>query len=139
MKNSIHNPSKKPLLTVDFYLQCFFFGLIIIFTALSFVSGYFMMLGGFCLALIAIINSIGLTYHIFKGSYSKKIEFFRKIHAISAIMYLVAFILVFFGFDNAATENEITFLLFWGIPPFFLAAYFFITLLDWKEMKKLSS
>ncbi len=95
-----------------------------------------MMLGGFFLAFIAIINSIGLSYHIFKGSYSKKIESFRKIHAISAIIYLIIFVLIFFAFDNPANTNIITFIIFWIIPPFFLITYFFITLKDWKEMKK---
>jgi hypothetical protein len=138
MKNSIHNPNKHPFLTIDFYLQCFFFGLTLIFGILSFVSGYFMILGLFSLLPIMLYNSIGLTYHIFKGSYSKNVELFRKIHAISAIIYLIVFVAVFFVSDNPANSNEVTFILFWGIPPFFLIAYFFITWQDWKAMKKLN-
>jgi cytochrome bd-type quinol oxidase subunit 2 len=84
-------------------------------------------------------NSIGLTYHIFQGSYSKQVELFRKIHAISAFIYLIIFVTVFFVLDNPANENELTFIVFWGIPPLFLVTYFFITWQDWKAMKKLNS
>jgi hypothetical protein len=139
MKNSTLNPNKQAFLNIDFYVQCFFFGLLLIFGGLSFVSGYFMMLGLFSLLPIAFYNSIGMTYHIFQGSYSKEVEIFRKIHAVSAIIYLVVWILVFFVLDNPANENELTFIIFWGIPPLFLAAYFFITWKDWKSMKELNS
>lgn len=139
MKNQISNPNKHQFLTIDFYIQCFFFGLALIFAFSSLFSGYFVLLGLFSLVPIAFYNSIGLTYHIFKGSYSKEVEIFRKIHAISAIIYLVVWILVFYVLDNPANENELTFIIFWGIPPLFLVAYFFITWKDWKAMKKLNS
>lgn len=139
MKNQTLNPNKHQFLTIDFYIQCFFFGLTLIFGGLSFVSGYFMILGLFSLIPIAFYNSISLTYHIFQGSYSKEVEVYRKIHAISAIIYLIAFILIFFVFDNPANSNELTFILFWGIPPLFLVAYFFITWKDWKTMKNLNN
>ncbi|PIY08216.1 MAG: hypothetical protein COZ18_13420 [Flexibacter sp. CG_4_10_14_3_um_filter_32_15] len=139
MKDSTPNPNKDKFLTIDFYIQCFFFGLLLIFGGLSFVSGYFMFLGLFSLIPIMFYNSIGLTYHIFKGSYSKEVEVYRKIHAISAIIYLGVWILVFYVLDNPANENELTFIIFWGIPPLFLAAYFFITWQDWKTMKNLNN
>lgn len=139
MKNSTPSPNKHQFLTIDFYIQCFFFGLTLIFCVLSFVSGYFMILGLFILIPIAFYNSISLTYHIFQGSYSKEVEVYRKIHAISSILYLIAFIMIFFVSDNPANTNETTFIIFWIIPPFFLAAYFFITWQDWKSMKKINS
>ncbi|WP_375561667.1 hypothetical protein ACE193_03710 [Bernardetia sp. OM2101] len=139
MKNTTLNPNKQPFLTIDFYIQCFFFGLLLIFGVLSFTSGYFMILGLFSLLPIALYNSIGMTYHIFQGSYSKEVETYRKIHAISAIIYLIVFIVVFFVLDNPANENELTFIIFWGIPPLFLVAYFFITWKDWKVMKNLKN
>lgn len=136
MKNPNLNPNKHQFLTIDFYIQCFFFVLVIIFGSLSFVSGYFMILGLFSLIPIAFYNSISLTYHIFQGSYSKEVEVYRKIHAVSSILYLIAFVMIFFVFDNPANTNETTFIIFWIIPPFFLIAYFFITWTDWKAMKK---
>ncbi len=136
MKNTLSSPNKHHFLKIDFYIQCFFFVLTSIFGLLSSFSGYFMALGLFSLLPIMLYNSIGLTYHIFKGSYSKKIELFRKVHAISAIVYLIIFVVVIFGYDNSANTNEITFIIFWIIPPFFLITYFFITWQDWKEMKK---
>jgi hypothetical protein len=139
MKKLTHNPNKHQFLTIDFYIQCFFFGLTLIFGVLSFVSGYFMILGLFSLLPIMLYNSVGLTYHIFQGSYSKEVEIYRKIHALSAIIYLIVFIAVFFVSDNPANSNEVTFILFWGIPPFFLITYFFITWQDWKAMKKLNN
>ena len=136
MKNS--SPTQKQtFLTIDFYLQCFFFLLILIAGISSFFSGYFVLLGLYLLLPITLYNSIGLTYHIFKGSYSKEVEMWRKIHAISAIVYLIVFVLVIIVFDNAANQNELTFIIFWGMPPIFLAAYFFITLKDWRAMRKI--
>ena len=136
MKNP--SPTQKQIfLTIDFYLQCFFFLLILIAGISSFFSGYFVLLGLYLLLPITLYNSIGLTYHIFKGSYSKEVEMWRKIHAISAIVYLIVFVLVIIVFDNAANQNELTFIIFWGMPPIFLAAYFFITLKDWRAMRKI--
>lgn len=135
MKNSFFNPNKHKFLTLDFYLQCFFVGLIAGFGILSFFSGYFLFLTMYSFLPILFYNSVGLTYHLLVGSYFEKIELFRKTHAISAIIYLIIFTLVFFSGNIIA--NEITFIFFWIIPPLFLVAYFFITLLDWKAMKKL--
>ncbi|WP_338767324.1 hypothetical protein WAF17_05600 [Bernardetia sp. ABR2-2B] len=139
MKETLLDAKKTLFLTIDFYLQCFFFGLLIVFGVLSLTSGYFMILGLFSLLPIALYNSIGMTYHIFRGSYSTKVEIFRKIHAISAIIYLAIFVLVTFILEYPANKNELTFIIFWGIPPLFLIAYFFITLKDWKAMKQLNS
>ena len=111
MKNTLSSPNKRHFLKIDFYIKCFFFVLISIFGLLSSFSGYFMVLGLFSLLPIMLYNSIGLTCHIFKGSYSKKIELFRKVHAISAIVYLIIFVVVIFGYDNSANTNEITFII----------------------------
>jgi len=138
MKNSTPNPNKNQFLKIDFYVQCFFFGLALLFVLLSLVSGYFIILGMFSLIPIMLYNSIGLTYHIFKGSYSKNVELFRKIHALSAIIYLIVFVVLIFVLDYPANQNLFTFIIFWVIPPLFLVAYFFITWLDWKAMKKLN-
>lgn len=138
MKNLNSPSNKSKFLIIDFYVQCFFVGLLLLLALSSIGSGYFVILGLFSLIPIAFYNSISLTYHIFQGSYSKKVELFRKMHAISAIIYLLIFVLVFFVFDYAANANELTFLIFWGIPPLFLLSYFFITWQDWKEMKKLN-
>ncbi|WP_338792166.1 hypothetical protein V9L05_16265 [Bernardetia sp. Wsw4-3y2] len=139
MKKSTFNPDKHKFLTIDFYIQGFFFALTLIFGFLSCINGYFVILGLFGLIPIALYNSVGLTYHILQGSYSKEVERFRKIHAISAVVYLITFILIFLVFDNPANTNKITLIIFWAIPPFFLIAYFFITWQDWKAMKNLNN
>jgi hypothetical protein len=139
MKNSTLSPQKQAFLTIDFYLQCFFFGLVLIFGVLSLVSPYYMIIGIFVSLPIMLFNSVSLIYHIFKGSYSKQVEIYRKIHAISAIIFLATFVVMFFIFDYPANENSLTLIIFWGIPPLFLITYFFITWKDWKIMKKLNN
>ncbi len=139
MKNLTPNPNKSQFLTIDFYLQCFFFGLLVFFGLLWFYEGSFMIMAYVALLPITVYNSIGLTYHIFKGSYSKKVEMYRKIHASSALIYFIILVFMLYVFEYVVSENIFTFILFWCIPPFFLVAYFFITLQDWKAMKKLNS
>lgn len=136
MKNIVFKAHKNEFILLDFYIQCVLFALTLFFIFASLISGYFIFLRIYILIPIVIYIFISLTYHLSKGSYSKKIRLFRKIHAISAVIYLIAFYLVFFTGNNVANQNEITYLIFWSIPPVFLIVYFFITWLDWKTMKE---
>ncbi len=138
MKNIFFKAHKNEFILLDFYIQCFLFALTLLFVLSSLFSGYFMVLRIYVLIPIFIYNFISLTYHLYKGSYSKQIRLFRKIHAVSAFIYIIAFAFVFLTGNNAANQHEITYLIFWSIPPIFLVTYFIITWLDWKRMNELS-
>lgn len=139
MKNIFFKAHKNEFILLDFYIQCFLFALTLFFVFASLFSGYFIFLRIYVLIPIAIYNFISLTYHLSKGSYSKRIGLFRKIHGVAAIIYLTAFVLVFFTGNNAANQHAITYLIFWSIAPLFLIIYFFITWLDWRTMNTLNN
>jgi hypothetical protein len=136
MKNVLFKAHKNEFILLDFYIQCFLFALTLFFIISSILSGYFMFLRIYIFIPIAIYNFISLTYHLYKGSYSKRIGLFRKIHALIVVIYLIAFVLIFLTGSNAANQHEITFLIFWAIPPVFSITYFLITWQDFKTMNQ---
>ena len=139
MKNLKPTAQKGQFLTVDFYIQRFFCGLALIASVLYFYQAALIIFGYFFLIPIAFYNLISLIYHFFKGSYSKEVESFRKIYALSAVIYLVFFFIFFFILDGSFAESNLLFGIFLVMPPLFFIAYFFITWKDWKAMKKLDN